>query len=284
MQATDLAVTSARRVFHPSGRWQSGGRSCPGSVQPSISCLQYRRESLRTDRSHVGPHPRLRASRSPRHPALAARSARRGPSVVDTAPATVRRRGGYLRVRPPRDSRCHSWRLSAFQPAVGKGTPYRDRRLGRCGGLDTADRDVGHCRLNLAVLHSARLRRSVAPVAYEAEAASKSMELRWDLHEILLYSGDWPRLHSYRQVDGRAPVDIQGMNQRAEELRRPQPAEALVGPSGPGRRSGIWRSGVPIRMRRLESCRRSPGPAWPTSRGSVSQRVSCAPEPIRQHE
>ena len=83
------------------------------------------------------------------------------------------------------------------------------------GGLGHPDRDVGHCRLNLAVLYSVDFADQFT-LAYEAEAGRK-VELWWDLHEILLYSGDWPRFIPV-QVDGRAPLDIQGMNQRVEEL------------------------------------------------------------------
>jgi aminoglycoside phosphotransferase (APT) family kinase protein len=83
------------------------------------------------------------------------------------------------------------------------------------GGLGHPDRDVGHCRLNLAVLYSVDFADQFT-LAYEAEAGRK-VELWWDLHEIFLYSDDWPRFIPV-QVNGRAPLDIQGMNQRVEQL------------------------------------------------------------------
>ena len=83
------------------------------------------------------------------------------------------------------------------------------------GGLGHPDRDVGHCRLNLAVLYSVDFADQFT-LAYEAEAGRK-LEPWWDLHEIFLYDTDWPRTIPL-QVHGRVPLDIQGMNQRVEQL------------------------------------------------------------------
>lgn len=83
------------------------------------------------------------------------------------------------------------------------------------GGIGHPDRDVGHCRLNLAVLfsaHWAELFRS----AYEAEAG-RSVEPWWDIYEITRYSEHWPRTIPI-QVANRVQVDIDGMNGRVEEL------------------------------------------------------------------
>jgi aminoglycoside phosphotransferase (APT) family kinase protein len=82
-------------------------------------------------------------------------------------------------------------------------------------GLGHPARDVGHCRLNLAVLYSADLAHQLA-AAYEAEAGRK-VETWWDLHEIFRYSDEWPRFIPI-QVAHRSPVDIGGMNERVEEL------------------------------------------------------------------
>jgi aminoglycoside phosphotransferase (APT) family kinase protein len=75
--------------------------------------------------------------------------------------------------------------------------------------------DLGHCRLNLAVLFGAdwaeRLRR-----AYEAETG-RSVDPWWDLHALASYSDYWQRFIPI-QVDGRAPVDTDGMTARVEEV------------------------------------------------------------------
>ena len=82
-------------------------------------------------------------------------------------------------------------------------------------GLGHPARDVGHCRLNLAVLYSADLAHQFTS-AFEAVAGRK-VEPWWDLHEIFRYSDDWPRFIPI-QVAHRALVDIEGMNQRVEQL------------------------------------------------------------------
>jgi aminoglycoside phosphotransferase (APT) family kinase protein len=82
-------------------------------------------------------------------------------------------------------------------------------------GLGHADRDVGHCRLNLAVLFSAEWAQEFS-AAYEAESG-RAIEPWWDLFEICLYSDAWPRFIP-TQVSGRAPVDTSGMTERVEIL------------------------------------------------------------------
>lgn len=73
-------------------------------------------------------------------------------------------------------------------------------------GRGAPDSDVGHCRLNLAVLFSVdwaeRFRR-----AYEAEAGRRLYRW-WDIHELALYSGGWQHFIPV-QVGGRIPVDGQ---------------------------------------------------------------------------
>jgi aminoglycoside phosphotransferase (APT) family kinase protein len=75
--------------------------------------------------------------------------------------------------------------------------------------------DVGHCRLNLAVLFSAdwaeRFRR-----AYEAEAG-RTVDSTWDVQAILSYGQAWKRFIPI-QVDGRAVVDTEGMDGRIDAL------------------------------------------------------------------
>ncbi|MSQ23143.1 MAG: aminoglycoside phosphotransferase family protein [Chloroflexi bacterium] len=77
------------------------------------------------------------------------------------------------------------------------------------------DVDVGHCRLNLAILFSPdwaeRFRQ-----AYEAEAGRK-VDPWWDLAELLYYSADWETFIPL-QVGRRAVVDRAGMTERVEDL------------------------------------------------------------------
>lgn len=83
------------------------------------------------------------------------------------------------------------------------------------GGLGHPDRDVGHCRLNLAVLFSPAWANEFRR-AYEAEAG-RSVEPWWDVYEITRYSQEWPRTIP-TQVAGRVHVDIPGMDDRVEQL------------------------------------------------------------------
>jgi len=77
------------------------------------------------------------------------------------------------------------------------------------------DVDVGHARLNLAVLYSVetaeRFRR-----AYESEAGRR-VEPWWDIHQLLAYDDSWQAFIPV-QVAGRAPVDVRGMTGRVEDL------------------------------------------------------------------
>ena len=78
-----------------------------------------------------------------------------------------------------------------------------------------ADFDIGHCRLNLAVMFGAdwaeRLR-----LAYEAEAG-RAIDPWWDLYAVTAYSDEWRRFIPV-MVAGRAPVDTTGMTSRVEDL------------------------------------------------------------------
>jgi Ser/Thr protein kinase RdoA (MazF antagonist) len=94
----------------------------------------------------------------------------------------------------------------------GRLTGIVDWGMASTGPLDV---DVGHCRLNLAVLFGAdraeRFRR-----AYEAEAG-RAVDPWWDLHALASYNDSWPQFIPI-QVAGRAPVDTAGMTARVEDL------------------------------------------------------------------
>lgn len=77
------------------------------------------------------------------------------------------------------------------------------------------DLDVGHCRLNLAVLYSVEIAERFRHV-YESEAG-RPVEPWWDVHQLLAYSDSWLDFIPV-QVAGRAPVDVRGMTGRVEEL------------------------------------------------------------------
>jgi aminoglycoside phosphotransferase (APT) family kinase protein len=75
--------------------------------------------------------------------------------------------------------------------------------------------DVGHCRLNLTVLFSA----SVADrfrVLYEAESGHR-VDAWWDIYALLSYGPSWQQFLPI-QIDGRAPLDVEGMTGRMEEV------------------------------------------------------------------
>jgi hypothetical protein len=75
--------------------------------------------------------------------------------------------------------------------------------------------DVGHCRLNLAVLFSAEIAERFRAM-YEAEAG-RTVDPWWGLHALLSFGPDWKNFLPM-QIDGRAPVDVDGMTRRVEEL------------------------------------------------------------------
>ena len=83
---------------------------------------------------------------------------------------------------------------------------------GACRG--PADVDVGHCRLNLAVLFSAELAADFL-AAYEAEAGRR-VDPYWDIRCAMEPAfSDWTAFIPI-QVAGRAPFDGAGMHQRVE--------------------------------------------------------------------
>jgi hypothetical protein len=77
------------------------------------------------------------------------------------------------------------------------------------------DIDVGHCRLNLAVLHSAEAAEQFRQ-AYEAETG-RGVEPWWDIDRLLSYSDSWQDFIPV-QVAGQVQVDVRGMTGRVEEL------------------------------------------------------------------
>lgn len=77
-----------------------------------------------------------------------------------------------------------------------------------------AAHDVGHCRLNLAVLHGAD-RAELLRHAYEAETGAP-LDPWWDLLSSASYTDDWPRFIPF-QVAGRMEVDTAGMTARVED-------------------------------------------------------------------
>ncbi|HET9624592.1 MAG TPA: aminoglycoside phosphotransferase family protein [Kofleriaceae bacterium] len=77
------------------------------------------------------------------------------------------------------------------------------------------DIDVGHCRLNLAVLFSADVAERFRE-HYEAEAG-RAVDPWWDLHALLSYGPAWKDFLP-RQIDGRAPLDVAGMTRRVEDV------------------------------------------------------------------
>jgi aminoglycoside phosphotransferase (APT) family kinase protein len=81
--------------------------------------------------------------------------------------------------------------------------------------IGSPDLDVGHCRLNLAVLYSPEIAERFRHV-YESEAG-RQVEPWWDIHQLLAYGDDWPTFIPV-QVAGRVPVDVRGMTGRVEEL------------------------------------------------------------------
>ena len=100
--------------------------------------------------------------------------------------------------------------------------------IGAQSGIASPDLDVGHCRLNLAVLFSPEIAETFRRV-YESEAG-RQVEPWWDIHQLLAYGDDWPTFIPV-QVAGRAPVDIRGMTGRVEKLL----VMALARCDGPGR-------------------------------------------------
>ena len=75
--------------------------------------------------------------------------------------------------------------------------------------------DVGHCRLNLTVLFSADVADRFREM-YEAESGRR-VDAWWDVHALLSYGPSWKDFLPV-QIDGRAPLEVDGMTRRMEEV------------------------------------------------------------------
>jgi aminoglycoside phosphotransferase (APT) family kinase protein len=95
--------------------------------------------------------------------------------------------------------------------------------------------DVGHCRLNLAVLFSAAAAERFLEI-YESESG-EPVDPRVDVAALCSFAPDWPQFIP-RQVAGRRPVDTAGMRGRVEDVL----SRALV-------RAGDRRTGPPWPVR-----------------------------------
>ncbi len=81
--------------------------------------------------------------------------------------------------------------------------------------LGPPDIDVGHCRLNLTVLFSADVADRFREL-YEAESGRR-VDAWWDVHALLSYGPSWKQFLPI-QIDGRAPLNVEGMTGRMEEV------------------------------------------------------------------
>ncbi len=75
--------------------------------------------------------------------------------------------------------------------------------------------DVGHCRLNLTVLFSANVADRFRAI-YEVESGHR-VDAWWDVHALLSYGPSWKQFLP-SQIGGRAPLDVEGMTGRMEEV------------------------------------------------------------------
>ena len=75
--------------------------------------------------------------------------------------------------------------------------------------------DVGHCRLNLTLLFTVHVAERFREL-YEAESG-RAVDPYWDVHALLSYGPDWKDFLPL-QIDGRAPLDVEGMTRRMEDV------------------------------------------------------------------
>jgi aminoglycoside phosphotransferase (APT) family kinase protein len=136
---------------------------------------------------------------------------------------------------PPDTSRTDIWREAFALVAVQPGATHtcfihrdyqhfnllwsRERLTGVVdwGGacIGPPDVDVGHCRLNLALLFSVDVAERFREL-YEA-SSGRAVDPYWDLHALLSYGPGWKDFLPL-QIDGRAPLEVNGMTRRMEEL------------------------------------------------------------------
>jgi aminoglycoside phosphotransferase (APT) family kinase protein len=84
-------------------------------------------------------------------------------------------------------------------------------------GLGVPERDVGHCRLNFAILWGANAAEDFRR-CYEAEAGRRTVAY-WDLHAALGFLPGWGHIIQ-TQAGRRLRVDTPGINGRVEDLVR----------------------------------------------------------------
>jgi aminoglycoside phosphotransferase (APT) family kinase protein len=84
-------------------------------------------------------------------------------------------------------------------------------------GTGSRGADVGHCRLNLAVLFSPEVAAGYL-TAYEQQAGTR-IDRRADLRALLSFDLAWQRFIP-RQVAGRATLDVAGMPERVTAVVR----------------------------------------------------------------
>lgn len=82
-------------------------------------------------------------------------------------------------------------------------------------GLGVPERDVGHCRLNLAILWGAEAAEDFRR-CYESEAGRR-VDPYWDLHAALGFLPGWGHIIQ-TQAGRRLRVDTAGINGRVEDL------------------------------------------------------------------
>ena len=82
-------------------------------------------------------------------------------------------------------------------------------------GVGPPDVDVGHCRLNLTLLFSSDVAERFREL-YEAESG-RAVDPYWDVHALLSYGSDWKNFLPL-QIGGRAPLEVDGMTRRMEEV------------------------------------------------------------------
>ena len=78
-----------------------------------------------------------------------------------------------------------------------------------------ADLDVGHCRLNLALLHGVAVAERFRAM-YESEAG-RPQDPRWDLYAVARFHPGWAA-SVIRQVGQRMTIDERTINRGADEL------------------------------------------------------------------
>jgi aminoglycoside phosphotransferase (APT) family kinase protein len=82
-------------------------------------------------------------------------------------------------------------------------------------GLGPPEIDVGHCRLNLTLLFSADVAERFRAL-YEA-ASGRAVDPYWDVHALLSYGPDWKHFLPL-QIGSRAPLEVEGMTRRMEDV------------------------------------------------------------------